>query len=45
MDEKDWVKLKTKTLGTIRQWIDISIFNHVSKETDPYELWKKLEDL
>ena len=38
MDEKDWVKLKAKTLGTIRQWIDISIFNHVSKETNPYEL-------
>ena len=45
MDEKDWVKLKRKTLGTIRQWIDISIFNYVSKETDPYELWKKLEGL
>ena len=32
-------------MGTIRQWIDISIFNHVSKETNPYELWKKLEGL
>ena len=30
-------------MGTIRQWIDISIFNHVSKETNPYELLKKLE--
>ena len=28
--EKEWEKLKRKTLGTIRQWIDISIFNHVS---------------
>ena len=45
MDEKDWVKLKAKTLGTIRKWIDISIFNHVSKETNPYDLWKTLEGL
>lgn len=45
MDEKDWVKLKRKTLGTIRQWVDISIFNHVSQESDPYDLWKKLEGL
>ena len=45
MGEKDWVKLKRKTLGTIRQWVDISIFNHVSQESDPYDLWKKLEGL
>ena len=31
MEEKDWGKLKRKTLGTIRQWVDISIFNHVSQ--------------
>lgn len=45
MTEKEWEKLKRKTLGTIRQWIDISIFNHVSQETEPLELWRKLEGL
>lgn len=45
MEENEWIKLKRKTLGTIRQWVDISIFNHVSQETDPYDLWKKLEGL
>ena len=45
MEVKDWENLKRKTLGTIRQWVDISIFNYVSQESDPYELWKKLEGL
>uniref|UniRef100_A0A3Q7IYG7 Uncharacterized protein n=1 Tax=Solanum lycopersicum TaxID=4081 RepID=A0A3Q7IYG7_SOLLC len=45
MTDKEWEKLKRKTLGTIRQWIDISIFNHVSQETEPLELWRKLEGL
>ena len=45
VEVKDWEKLKRKTLGTITQWVDISIFNHVSQESDPYELWKKLKGL
>ena len=45
MEDKEWDKLKRKTLGTIRQWVDISIFNHVSQESDPYVTWKKLEGL
>ena len=45
MTDKEWEKLKRKTLGTIRQWIDISIFNHVSQETEPLEVWRKLEGL
>ncbi|CAH9088439.1 unnamed protein product [Cuscuta epithymum] len=45
MEDREWLKLKRKALGTIRQWVDISIFNHVSQESDPYELWKKLEGL
>lgn len=45
MEDREWEKLKKRTLGTIRQWVDISIFNHVSQESDPYELWKKLEGL
>ena len=40
----DWKKLKKKTLGAIRQWVDISLYNHVAKETDPHTLWKNLEN-
>ena len=45
MSNADWKKLKKKTLGAIRQWVDISIYNHVAKETDPQTLWKYLENM
>ncbi|RXH88445.1 hypothetical protein DVH24_000044 [Malus domestica] len=32
-------------IGTIRQWMDESIYHHVSKETDVQALWKKFESL
>ena len=34
-----------KTVVTIRQWIDHSVFHHVAKEAKADELWKKLEIL
>ena len=37
MSNADWKKLKKKTLGAIRQWVDISLYN-VAKETDPHTL-------
>ncbi len=45
LDEKVWTKMKNKTLGTIRQWIDASLYNHVKNETDPLVLWRKLEGM
>ena len=45
MSDADWKKLKIKTLGAIHQWVDISLYNHVSKETDPHTLWKNLENM
>ena len=45
MLDLDWKKLKKKTLGAIRQWVDISLYNHVAKETDPHTLWKNLENM
>ena len=45
MSDHDWKKLKKKTLGAIRQWVDISLYNHVSKETDLHTLWKSLENM
>jgi len=32
-----------KAATMIRQWIDINIFNHISKEMKADALWKKLE--
>ena len=45
MSDADWKKLKNKTLGTIRQWMYISLYNHVAKEIDPHTLWKNLENM
>ena len=43
--DADWKKLKKKTLGAIRQWVDINLYNHVAKQTDPHTLWKNLENM
>ena len=45
MSDANWTKMNRKTIGTIRQWVDESIYHHVSKETDAQALWKKLESL
>ena len=45
MPNADWKKLNKKTLGVIFQWVDISLYNHVAKETDPQTLWKNLESM
>ena len=34
-----------KTLGAIRQWVDISLYNHVAKEIYPHTSWKNLENM
>ena len=40
-----WTNINRKTVGFIRQWIDDSVFHHVSTETSAQALWKKLESL
>ncbi|KAL4561013.1 hypothetical protein LXL04_033173 [Taraxacum kok-saghyz] len=40
-----WMRINKKTVAQIRQWIDYSVFHHVSQETDAYKLWKKLENM
>ena len=44
MSYLDWKKLKKKTLGAIRPWVDISLYNHVAKK-DPHTLWKNLKNM
>jgi len=41
----DWKKINRKTIGVIRQWINQSIYHHVSSETLAYYLWKRLSEL
>ncbi|XP_047325107.1 xanthotoxin 5-hydroxylase CYP82C4-like [Impatiens glandulifera] len=45
MAEADWIKLNRKAVGTIRQWLDDSVYHHVASEKSAHELWKKLESL
>ena len=45
MSNVDWKKLKKKTFGIIHQWVDINLYNHVAKETNPHTLWKNLENM
>ena len=45
MFDKDWEKLNRKTIGHIRQCIDVSVFHHVSQETNAEALWEKLKGL
>ena len=45
MSDRDWEKLNRKTIGCIRQCIDVSVFHHVSQETNVEALWEKLRSL
>jgi len=45
MFDKDWEKLNRKTIGCIRQCIEVSVFHHVSQETNAKALWEKLKGL
>ena len=45
MSDRDWEKLNRKTIGCIRQCIDVSVFHHVSQETNAEALWEKLRSL
>lgn len=40
-----WTRMNKKTVAQIRQWIDHSVFHHVSQESNAYKLWEKLESM
>ena len=42
-DESKWKILNRKAVGTIRQFVDVSVLQHISNDTNAYELWMKLE--
>ncbi|KAM1394751.1 hypothetical protein PS2_030306 [Malus domestica] len=45
MSDAEWKKMNRKVIGTIRQWVDDSVFHHMSNETNAREFWTKLESL
>ena len=45
MSNEDWDILNEKTVATIRQWVDDSVYHHVSEETNAQALWLKLQEL
>ena len=45
MSEAEWKIMHRKTVALIRQWVDQSVFHHVSQESNATELWKKLESM
>ncbi|XP_020258807.1 uncharacterized protein LOC109835233 [Asparagus officinalis] len=45
MTNKEWEKQHKKVIGYIQMWINVSVFHHVSGETNAKSLWKKLENL
>ena len=45
MKDDEWKKLDRKVVSFIRQWIDDSVFHHVSTKNSAHGLWTKLESL
>ena len=45
LNDKKWAQLNQKTIGTIRSWIDQSVYHHVVKEFKTGVLWRKLETI
>ena len=45
ISDRDWEKLSRKTIRCIRQCIDVSVFHHVSLETNAEALQEKLRSL
>ena len=43
--QKEWEILNHKVVATIRQFVDLSVLQHIANETNAYALWKKLADM
>ncbi|CAH9131081.1 unnamed protein product [Cuscuta epithymum] len=43
--DEEWAKMNRKTVAQIRQWIDHSVFHHVSQEQSAHTLWEKLSSM
>ncbi|VFQ89135.1 unnamed protein product [Cuscuta campestris] len=45
VDEKAWTTLNRKAIASIRQYVSLSVLQHVANETNAFEMWKKLESM
>jgi gag-polypeptide of LTR copia-type len=45
ISDEVWKVSNRKTIAIIRQWIDDSVYHHISTEINAKALWKKLESL
>ena len=45
VNQKEWEILNRKGVATIRQFVDLSVLQHIANETNAYALWKKLADM
>ncbi|VFQ95989.1 unnamed protein product [Cuscuta campestris] len=45
VDEKAWTTLNQKAIASIRQYVSLSVLQHVANETNAFEMWKKLESM
>ena len=43
LDDKKWSQLNQMVVGTIRSWIDQSVYHHIAKESKADVLWRKLK--
>ena len=43
--ETEWRLLNRKAVATIRQYVDVSVLQHVANATNAYEMWQKLSGL
>ena len=43
--ESEWKVLHRKVVATMRQFVDVSVLQHVANDTNAYELWHKLVDM
>ena len=42
---KEWEIFNRKVIGTIRQFVDLSVLQHIANEHNAFKLWKKLSDM
>ena len=43
--ESEWKLLNRKVMATIKQCVNVIVFQHVANDTNAYEMWQKLSGL
>ena len=40
--EYEWKTLNKRVVATIKQWVDVSVLQHVANDTNAYKMWHNL---